>query len=178
MFAIVPSQLPQSRSLLSVIFMLVPITSRTNKLDLLSEKSLRLVNTALNPCERQREYLQKEYMSIDRPSWPRLVSTIAHYWCAGIAFEGRQIDIMVWCGPLRAGLGCWSLIHWPWVNVAICIGPVWCLCWGRWAGRHAESSERGWSPSLDQAQTGNGPLLLSQLIFTANRLMPLILCLL
>lgn len=43
-------------------------------------------------------------MSIDRRSWPRLLSTIARYWCAGIAFEGRQIDIMVWCGPLRAGL--------------------------------------------------------------------------
>lgn len=91
-------------SLLSVIFMLVPITSLTNKLDLLSEKSLHLANTPLDPYERQREYLQKEYMSIDRPSWPRLVSTIACYWCAGIAFEGGQIDIMVWCGPLRAGL--------------------------------------------------------------------------
>lgn len=91
-------------SLLSVIFMLVPIASLTNKLDLLSEKSLCLVNTPLNPCERQREYLQKEYMSIDRPLWPCLVSTIARYWCVGIAFEGRQIDIMVWCGSSRAGL--------------------------------------------------------------------------
>lgn len=100
-----PSAVSKSMdSLLSVIFMLVPVTSLTNKLDLLSEKSQRLVNTPLDLCERQREYLQKEYMSIDRPSWPRLVSTIVHYWCAGIAFEGRQIDIMVWCGPLRAGL--------------------------------------------------------------------------
>lgn len=91
-------------SLLSVIFTSVPITSPNNKFDLLWEKSLRLVNTALDPCERQREYLQKEYMSIDRPSWPRLVSTIAAYWRAGIAFEGRQIDITVWCGSWRAGL--------------------------------------------------------------------------
>lgn len=114
-----PARDPQSclsksmSSLLSVTFMLVLIASLTNKLDLLSEKSQRLVNTPLNPLARDKEYLQKEYMSIDRPSWLRLVSTIAGYWCCGIASEGRQIDIMVWCGSLRAGgLGwqCWSLI--------------------------------------------------------------------
>lgn len=123
-FVIVPSQLsPSIHSLLSVILKLVPIATLTSKLDLLSEKSLQLVNTPLNPCERQREYLQKEYMSIDRPSWPCLVSTIARYWCAGIAFEGRQIDIMVWCGSSRAGLpvlksdsltlGQSIHLHWP-----------------------------------------------------------------
>lgn len=126
--------------------MLVLIASLTNKLDLLSEKSQRLVNTPLNPLARDKEYLQKEYMSIDRPSWLRLVSTIAGYWCCGIASEGRQIDIMLWCGSLRAGgLGwqCWSLIHWPWVNLSICISPVCCLCCGHWASGQARSSERG-----------------------------------
>lgn len=174
------SAFPKSmHSMLSVIFMLVPIASFNNKLDLLSEKSLCLVNAPLNPCERQREYLQKEYMSIDRPSWPRLVSTIAGYWCAGIAFEGRQIDIMVWWGSLRAALpvlkpdsltlGQSTHLHWP--SSVFVLRPL---------SLHGmlESWERLWSCSLNQAQTGNGPLLLPWLTFTANRLMQLILCLL
>lgn len=41
-------------SLLSIIFMLVPIAGLTNKLDLLSEKSLRLVNTPLNPLRETK----------------------------------------------------------------------------------------------------------------------------
>lgn len=131
-------------SLLSVHFMLVPIAGPTNKLDLLSEKSQRLVNTPFNPLARDKEYLQKEYMSIDRPSWLRLVSTIAGYWCCGIASEGRQIDIMVCCGSFRAGGSGWqcrSLIHWPWVNLSICIGPILRLC--REPLSQRGSSERG-----------------------------------
>lgn len=41
-------------SLLSVVFMLVPSAGLTNKLDLLSEKSQRLVNTSLNPLQETK----------------------------------------------------------------------------------------------------------------------------
>ena len=137
-------------SLLYIIFLLVPITSLTNKLDWPSVKSLCQVNTPLSPCERQRECLQKEYMSIDRPSWPRLGSTIARYWCAGIALEGRRIDIMVWCGPLRAGLpvlkpdwltlGQCSHLHRP--SLVFVLRPLGC--------RTRKSSERGCGLSLNR----------------------------
>jgi len=60
-----------------------------------------MVNTPLNPGKKQRKYLQTDYMSIDWPLWPRLVDTIARYWCSGIAFEGSEIDVMVWWWALK-----------------------------------------------------------------------------
>lgn len=155
--------------------LLSPSLALTNKLELLSKESPHLVNTLLNLCKKQRGDPQKEYMSIDRPLWPRLVHTIACYWCCGIAFEGRQIDIMEWCGPLKGRAPA---------------APVWLTDLGSifafassMFGVCAQTRRvlRGWrmeSLSEKSLQTGNWPLLPSQLIFTANRLMWLILWLL
>lgn len=157
-----------------------PFTSLTNKLDLLSKKSPHLINTLLNLCKKQRGYPQKEYMSIDRPLWPRLVHTIARYWCCGIAFEGRQIDIMVWCGPLKGQAPAAPV----WLTD---LGSIYAFAFS-FCGICAEATELidtqrplrlGDGVSFRMSlRRGNWPLLPSQLIFTANRLIQLILWLL
>lgn len=74
------------------------------------------------------------------------------YWCAGIASEGRQIDIMVWRGSLReraAGAEAWFADLG--VNLSICIGPLWCLRWGHRANGRTGSLAEGPESSPERA---------------------------
>lgn len=83
---------------------------------------------------------------------------------AGIASEGRQIDIMACCGSLRAAgpsCRCQSLIRRPWVNPSICIGP---LC-----GLRRRTPARGAARPLKRLRTGMGPLSPPRLIFYSKQ---------
>lgn len=165
-------------SLLSVISMLVPTVSLTNKLDLLSEKSQRLVNTPLNPLrETKRVSTEGIYehrsalMATSGLHNSRLLMCWNCFW--------RQTD---WYNGVVWVLKGWAASAEAWFTDLGSIYPFASALFGVCAEATELADKRGplrgAAVLLWTSQTGNGSLLLSRLIFTANRLMPLILCLL